>query len=65
MKYKTGTYIFQNTPNLFEWEEQRPAQTVTTHLTESEANKLIGQKLYEKLGFEGWTFSGESNQEQG
>jgi hypothetical protein len=60
MKYKAGKYSFQKTPDLFESkEENKIAQIIETKLTESEANKLLKNKLYEKLGFCGWSYVGE------
>jgi hypothetical protein len=60
MKYKAGEYVFERTPDLFEWKKKpKAAQIIETKLTESEANNLISNKLYEKLGFSGWSFVGE------
>jgi hypothetical protein len=60
MKYKAGKYILQKSPDLFDWQTRNTShEIIEVMLTESEANNLIGTKLYEKLGFSGWSFLGK------
>jgi hypothetical protein len=57
MKYKAGKYIFQKSPDLLTWQTRNTShEIIEVMLTESEANNLIATKLYEKLGFSGWSW---------
>jgi hypothetical protein len=52
-KYKSGRYSLEKESDLF---SNNSNNLVEVKLTEKEAEILFKNKLYEKLGFVGWSF---------
>ena len=58
MKHKAGLYRFERSTDLFSvttWS----GDIIEIRLTEKEARAIFKDKLFQRLGFVGWTYLGE------